>query len=594
MPNKLLTVKETELLPLTAEKYAADKCLDLDWLKSVWHVRDAGQFINRVEMPYGGGGYVRYRYANAKKSKPGTHVELYGQEQLIKNGTNFILLPEGESNTHTFSLMGYPVLGVPGVGNWLACIRNNPGSLKLFDGCRVLVVLLDPPSKNSIDHPEMLAQTVADTFPKLAVVKIRLQDITGDKDASDLWKRLYGQHPTPAEAWEAFLETINHAFDKCIKSSSLALPREQREAIKQVKREIADVLASDIPPKLTKWLWKDHVPLHHVTVFAGMPQKGKSTAVCDLIARLTTGNAFPLAANTVQPCEVAILATEDDKDEMIVPRLVAAGANLDRIRFPFPLQHEQVTWEIALDKDLPLLKTYLRERPSVRLLVVDPVTSYIGEVDPNKPKEVRPFLNKLKAFAKEMDITVLLIMHLSKNPDVSALHRVGGAATWIEVPRSVWFFDLNPDQEDGVRPLTYVMVNGKLNMTADDKKKSLEYQFVGVDVPIEGQMESIGRIKWGTESDLELDGLYKKERRKPGPEPKKIEAAMEWLRSCLADGGEYFVTDVFANAEKAGHKPDTLRDAQKRLGIKPHRQFANKGSWLWQLPVANADTGETY
>ena len=88
-----------------------------------------------------------------------------------------------------------------------------------------------------------------------------------------------------------------------------------------------------------------------------------------------------------------------------------------------------------------MLKVLLQKNPAVKLIVVDPVTSYIGNVDPNKPKEVRPFLNKLKAFAKEMNVTVLLIMHLSKNPDVSALHRVGGAATWIEVPRSVWFFD---------------------------------------------------------------------------------------------------------------------------------------------------------
>ena len=61
--------------------------------------------------------------------------------------------------------------------------------------------------------------------------------------------------------------------------------------------------------KLTKWLWKDHVPLQHVTVFAGMPQKGKSTAAADLIARLTTGKTFPGAGNTIEPCDVIVLAS---------------------------------------------------------------------------------------------------------------------------------------------------------------------------------------------------------------------------------------------------------------------------------------------
>src|SRR5260370_30589439 len=112
---------------------------------------------------------------------------------------------------------------------------------------------------------------------------------------------------------------------------------------------------------------------------------------------------------------------------------------------------------------------------------MDRVTLYTGDGEPNKPKEVRHFLNKLKKFSEEMNVSLLLIMHLSKNPDVSALHRVGGAATWIEVPRSVWFFgEKQTDDEEGeetTEPKTYIMVNGKLNIVADNRKKALEYAF---------------------------------------------------------------------------------------------------------------------
>src|SRR5260370_39404614 len=116
---------------------------------------------------------------------------------------------------------------------------------------------------------------------------------------------------------------------------------------------------------------------------------------------------------------------------------------------------------------------------------MDRVTLYTGDGEPNKPKEVRHFLNKLKKFSEEMGVSLLLIMHLSKNPDVSALHRVGGAATWIEVPRSVWFFDVKKQEEDSTAPPSYVMVNGNLNIVADAQKTSLDYTFVGVDVQIE-------------------------------------------------------------------------------------------------------------
>jgi putative DNA primase/helicase len=280
-----------------------------------------------------------------------------------------------------------------------------------------------------------------------------------------------------------------------------------------------------------------------------------------------------------------VLASEDDKDTTIVPRLVAADAELTKVHFAL---HSHIPGkpgseaEVMLDSDLQLLKALLRKNPAVKLVVVDPVTSYIGDVDPNKPKEVRPFLNKLKAFAKELNVTVLIIMHLSKNPDVSALHRVGGAATWIEVPRSVWFFDLKPDQEEGTRPLTYVMVNGKLNLVADDRKRSTEYQFTGVDVKIEDQMESIGRVKWGSESDLALDGLFKKsDRQKPGPKPAVTEAAMEWLRTLLAAGPKLSL-DVLREGAMAGYNKETLQEAKARLEIKSLRN-----PWRWSLPGAD-------
>src|SRR4029077_19804513 len=118
--------------------------------------------------------------------------------------------------------------------------------------------------------------------------------------------------------------------------------------------------------------------------------------------------------------------------------------------------------------------------------------------------------------------------HLSKNPDVSALHRVGGAATWIEVPRSVWFFDVKQQEDDSTEPPSYVMVNGKLNIVADERKKSLGYTFAGVDVEIKGVLQNMGTIRWGEESSVTLEQQYGHKREKPGPEPRKLDDAMSW------------------------------------------------------------------
>jgi len=178
-----------------------------------------------------------------------------------------------------------------------------------------------------------------------------------------------------------------------------------------------------------------------------------------------------------------------------------------------------------------------------------------------------------------MGVSLLLIMHLSKNPDVSALHRVGGAATWIEVPRSVWFFDVK-QQDDEEAPPSYVMVNGKLNIVADERKKSIEYTFAGVDVEIKGVLQSMGTIRWGGESSVTLEQQYSRAKDKPGPSPVKTEAAQTWLQQYLADGPRKS-DDVFGDGKVAGHKRDTLYEAKNRLGV----EAAKAGrSWMWSLP----------
>lgn len=582
---------------LTVEAYAAAKKLNPDWLRSIWRVKQTRyRDVPAIEFPYTWIGIegdklnvypssARYRWAMDAKpvSKSGSTSDLYGQEQLHlyqveqDEVIEFCYIVEGESDTQTMMWNGVPALGVPGTPQWQDAWAHNP----FLDGRQILV--MQEPDKDSNPPTYKLAdawaQKIAKTFPPGTVRAVRLPN---DKDVSAMWIRLciaYEFDETGDVATDAFQEELCAAVEA---STVVQIDGEKPAA---PVRQIETILASAVTMKLTKWLWKDHVPLQHVTVFAGMPQKGKSTAAADLIARLTTCKDFPGAGNTIEPCDVIVLASEDDFDTTIVPRLTAAGADLNKVKFAthsFIPGTQGSESEVMLDSDLGMLKVLLQKNPAVKLIVVDPVTSYIGNVDPNKPKEVRPFLNKLKAFAKEMNVTLLLIMHLSKNPDVSALHRVGGAATWIEVPRSVWFFDLKPDQEDGVRPLTYVMVNGKLNLVADDRKKSLEYQFAGVDVPIEGQMESIGRIKWGGESDLQLESLYKKDRQKPGPEPVATNSTAAWLQEFLANGPKTFA-EVVAAGEAAGHGKRILYIAKDKLQVESYREQPGKGKWLWRL-----------
>lgn len=506
---------------------------------------------------------------------------VYGQHQLVnKDDPTSLVIVEGESDTQMLRYAGFNVLGVPGTSMWDKCLANDPEiqsfiSWQSGSTSMPVFVIQEPQSPaeraKGLNSAAKMIDKIRASLPETTLIAVKLWEFAPkDEHGEPLYKDVSG-------LW------MYHAGD--MSKVFMALTFATRAAWKALDKPqvtIDSVRASDVEMEITRWLWYEHIPVGELTVFAGMPQKGKSTAAIDVVSRLTKGNDFPGSVKQVDACEVVILAGEDNPKTTTVPRLHAAKADVAKVHLIKGTKSGSKEWAIALDKDLEVLRDFLNKHPQIKLIVMDPVSSYIGDVDPNKPKEVRPFLMLLKKFAEEMNVSLLLIMHLSKNPDVSALHRVGGAATWIEVPRSVWFFDVKQQEdEESTAPPSYVMVNGKLNIVADNRKMSLEYSFAGVDVEIQGVLQSMGTIRWGGESSVTLEQQYGGNRKgKPGPAPKKTEAAMQWLKIYLGEGPRKS-DDVFADGDAAGHKRDTLYEAKTRLGVTAKK---GSGGFRWVLP----------
>ena len=468
--KKLRPSQKPDWEGLTLKRFCESKYLPVKWVALNYTADYRSE--TPMERPYKGKTVVDFAYMDANRkvvftrfresmdsrpySEAGSKMSIPYGLWLWTNkpdGNNewprAVVVCEGESDQMTLTLHNIPALGVPEVTNWHDEWKNLP----VLKYAEKIFVIQESPVDGKPDVGRQFVETVAKSFPAGKVVPLKLSA----KDPSELFitsviDKEFGINSDP--------------FLKRLVASSLQVTASSRQ--------VKSVLASDVEMALTRWLWHDHIPVGDITVFAGMPQKGKSTAAIDVVARLTTGNDFPGSIRQVDACEVAILASEDNPRTTTVPRLRAAEARVDKVHLIQGTGDGKQEWEIDLKNDLDRMRDFLRNHPQVKLIVMDPVTSYIGDVDPNKPKEVRPFLNQLKKFAEEMNVSLLLIMHLSKNPDVSALHRVGGAATWIEVPRSVWFFDVKHQEEgsSNAQPL-YVMVNGKLNIVADERKKSL-------------------------------------------------------------------------------------------------------------------------
>jgi KaiC/GvpD/RAD55 family RecA-like ATPase len=331
--------------------------------------------------------------------------------------------------------------------------------------------------------------------------------------------------------------------------------------------------ASEVATKPVRWLWDKRIPKGKLTMFDGDPDVGKSVVTMDLASRVSTGRTFPDGA----PCEagnVLIVNVEDAKDDTIVPRLKAHGADLDRIVIIDGMPDDKDgTRLLDLPDDVPALKAAVEEHDAA-LLVIDPVITMLGG-DMNKDGDARKALAPLQDMAEETGVTIVAVRHLNKNVSLSAIQRGGGNMGLIGVARAGAFFAHHPEQ-DGLR----VMAPHKSNLA--EKQPSLQYVIVGWAID-----ENIGRVEWKgiTEHDantLAAEALTPYERTAK-------EEAMEFLRDLLTLGA-LPSKKVRAEAREADITDATLRRAKDALRIKTKKD--SDGPWYWSLPTKDAQTAQ--
>ena len=144
------------------------------------------------------------------------------------------------------------------------------------------------------------------------------------------------------------------------------------------------------------------------------------------------------------------MSAEDDVADTIVPRLIAHKADLSRIVTLDGLKDTDDDSAAAHAIDLSCHLDYVRaaidqvENPG--LLVVDPISAFLGKVDSHKNAEVRCVLAALSALANEKRIAVLAITHLRKSGEGEAIHRAMGSLAFVAAARAA--FVVCRDQKD--------------------------------------------------------------------------------------------------------------------------------------------------
>ena len=334
------------------------------------------------------------------------------------------------------------------------------------------------------------------------------------------------------------------------------------------------VCMADIESKPVNWLWEHRIPSGRITVLVGMPGAGKSFVTCDIAAHISKGGTWP-DGSECQQGSVILISAEDDPHDTIRPRLDALQAEVRHIHIMSTTSRSKVTGqEMELPfslSDLDLLEAALKEFDDCRLIVVDPIGSFLGgRVDAHRENEVRAVLSPLASLAEKHDVAILLVAHRRKSSARLADDLVLGSRAFTAVARCVWHL-----MEDPKDPESRLLLSGKNNMAS--KQKGLAFRITGEPGTVEWTMKPVG-ITANEVLAQENDN---------SSQSSAVDEAKEWLESFLAKG-PMLGGKVKAEARTAGISSRTLDRAKKKLGVKSVPE-GQQGRWVWRLPESDSD-----
>jgi len=325
---------------------------------------------------------------------------------------------------------------------------------------------------------------------------------------------------------------------------------------------------ADVEPQPVEWLWEKRIPRGKLTSLVGNPGVAKSFLTLDITARVSSGRDFPDGSISPGPGSVILLSAEDDVADTIRPRLDAAHADVNRIVFLEAVEEKsgkQRGFDLA--RDMAALESACQQLGDLMLIVIDPISAFLGETDSHRNSDVRGLLAELARLAAKYNVAVIAVSHLRKSGGM-AVYRTSGSLAFTAAPRAVWA--IGKDRDDDARRL---MMPIKMNLAADSSGLAFRIRGAGSAAYVEWEPDPVH----GDVEDLLGD---QKERKEKSQDHSRMEEAKQFLRIELGDG-PLASTELRKRATAAGVSKKTLDRAREVMGVKATRV---KDRWICTLP----------
>jgi predicted ATP-dependent serine protease len=326
--------------------------------------------------------------------------------------------------------------------------------------------------------------------------------------------------------------------------------------------------------KALRWLWQGRIALGKITLLAGNPGLGKSQITIGIAAATTTGGKY--ADGSRAPTgSVVFISCEDDYADTVIPRLVAAGADLDKVHvLNWALDEHGTEKHFDVGAHCASLVELCDKLGDVRLVVIDPITAYCGDADTHKTSDVRQALAPLQTLAAEKGVAVLAVSHLNKSASGDPVSRVSGSIAFGAVARSVLLVVADPADDSGRRRYLAPIKNN-----LGDDKTGFAFSVESVTLP--GGIETSRVVFESGTVELAAGELLQAQNQSP-EERSQLEEAMDLLSDVLSEGPVLRKT-VEKKAREADVSDITLKRARAKLRIK-HKKMKGTGEYVLCLP----------
>ena len=334
--------------------------------------------------------------------------------------------------------------------------------------------------------------------------------------------------------------------------------------------------AANITPEPISWLWNGWLAKGKLHIFAGQAGTGKTTIAIALASTITLGDRFPDGSKSPLG-SVLIWSGEDSTKDTLVPRLMAAGADLNKVHFVADTTANDGLRGFDPATDMHPLMDKAAGIADLALLIVDPIVNAVAG-DSHKNGEVRRSLQPIVEFAEKLNCAVLGITHFSKGGQgKDPLERVTGSLAFGALARIVLATAKIDDGENSKR----IICRAKSNIGADTG--GFEYELLQKEVKSEILSS---HIVWGAPVEGSArDLLAKPDNREYGENGNSaLEEAKDFLIELLSQGS-LPQKQIQKDAKSAGHSWSTLKRAKKALTIRSKKE---SDGWYWRLENNNA------